>query len=222
MLLILVVTMGAPDGVECALEKQFCQCGSGQIWYGAQSSWIVKYVTGGAWCTNAVFSDPLDGVAKKCFCTAQPSQSPSTSPTKFPTSTTSPTVSPSLLPTVSTLSMMPSILPSTSPTVSPTMASTGDDATLGAALLDKDLIIYYLISGTVLLTLCCCVITCCAGYLYTYKTRRSKSIQMAELVPGEEFISHVPSLEGRPLPLHQERTQQRKDAYFSSVQPSPC
>jgi type IV pilus assembly protein PilY1 len=52
----------------CATENNTCAfTGTREVWYGANSSWMVGQFTGGTACTNGVFTDPLSGTAKACY-----------------------------------------------------------------------------------------------------------------------------------------------------------
>lgn len=56
--------------VQCADEYQFCNfTGTRTVRYGANSTWVIKELSarsGGTFCGNAVFGDPVAGVNKRC------------------------------------------------------------------------------------------------------------------------------------------------------------
>ncbi|MFN3493932.1 MAG: hypothetical protein ACK40L_05445, partial [Hydrogenophaga sp.] len=59
-----------PPGFEfCAAEDQGCRfVGTGQVIYGARTSWTQpRTVRGAVACNNAVFGDPLRRVPKACY-----------------------------------------------------------------------------------------------------------------------------------------------------------
>jgi len=51
----------------CASENGNCAC-SGQVAYGASGTFNFKLSSSTIACTNAVFGDPIPGVAKNCYC----------------------------------------------------------------------------------------------------------------------------------------------------------
>lgn len=56
------------SAIECANENGTCTfTGTREVWYGANSSWYVAPAAGSVACANAVFGDPIGGVAKKCY-----------------------------------------------------------------------------------------------------------------------------------------------------------
>lgn len=57
------------DTTLCASENATCTFpGTKDIWYGANSSWIVRNSsTGSISCNNATFTDPISGTAKNCY-----------------------------------------------------------------------------------------------------------------------------------------------------------
>jgi Family of unknown function (DUF6055)/Bacterial Ig domain len=59
------------DAVDCAAEWQTCQMPDSRsytVYYGASGGYNTRAgVTGSVACTNAVFGDPLPGVAKRCY-----------------------------------------------------------------------------------------------------------------------------------------------------------
>ncbi len=53
--------------ITCANENGFCSfSGTTQVRYGANDTWAIQTRTDGVACTNAVFGDPVYGVAKVC------------------------------------------------------------------------------------------------------------------------------------------------------------
>jgi hypothetical protein len=55
-------------GVLCANEDGRCSfSGSRYVRYGAEDRYVVRLMTDGADCTNAVFGDPIFGVRKACY-----------------------------------------------------------------------------------------------------------------------------------------------------------
>ncbi len=55
------------DWTSCASEGQFCAfSGTTQVRYGANNTFVVKTLSEGTPCTNAVFGDPIVGTAKHC------------------------------------------------------------------------------------------------------------------------------------------------------------
>lgn len=53
--------------ITCASENGFCSfSGTTQVRYGANVTWVSGVFTNGVSCTNAVFGDPVYGVAKTC------------------------------------------------------------------------------------------------------------------------------------------------------------
>lgn len=57
-----------PDYVQCAAEGQTCSfSGTRMVAFGANNKFFYRRLTGGAACTNAVFGDPIPGVAKACY-----------------------------------------------------------------------------------------------------------------------------------------------------------
>lgn len=64
-----VTTTATPLGtwITCANENGFCSfSGTAQVRYGANNIWVTGIFTNGVACTNAVFGDPVSGVAKTC------------------------------------------------------------------------------------------------------------------------------------------------------------
>lgn len=62
------------DAIQCASENGNCTAnGLKEVWYGAYGGspsvgkWAVAPVVGNFNCTNAVFTDPISGVAKQCY-----------------------------------------------------------------------------------------------------------------------------------------------------------
>lgn len=57
------------DTTYCANENDTCTfAGTKDIWYGANSSWIVKNSSASSIsCNNATFTDPISGTVKKCY-----------------------------------------------------------------------------------------------------------------------------------------------------------
>ncbi len=56
-----------PTWKKCANENGFCSfSGTAQVRYGANGVWVTQTRTNGVSCTNAVFGDPISGVAKTC------------------------------------------------------------------------------------------------------------------------------------------------------------
>jgi hypothetical protein len=57
----------APSGVPCASEDGYCNFSGTQfVRYGAGDRFVVRLLTDGTACTNAVFGDPIFGVRKAC------------------------------------------------------------------------------------------------------------------------------------------------------------
>ena len=57
----------AGGGTICASENGFCSfAGTQNVRYGANGAYVYKLITGGTTCSNAVFGDPIYGVAKQC------------------------------------------------------------------------------------------------------------------------------------------------------------
>jgi type IV pilus assembly protein PilY1 len=70
----------------CANENGTCVLPAGTIkliYYGAGNNWYYTHATGSISCANAVFGDPISGVAKKCYY-ADASTSNTWSPTATP------------------------------------------------------------------------------------------------------------------------------------------
>ena len=62
-----VTNYGNSNWSQCASEGQFCSfSGTRNVQYGANGVYVYRTVTNGTICSNAVFSDPLFGVAKRC------------------------------------------------------------------------------------------------------------------------------------------------------------
>ncbi len=56
-----------PTWQTCANENGYCSfTGTTQVRYGANGTWVTQTFTNGVSCTNAVFGDPVPGVAKTC------------------------------------------------------------------------------------------------------------------------------------------------------------
>ena len=56
-----------PTWKQCARENKSCSfSGTKLVRYGAGTTWVYKTFTNGVACTNAVFGDPISGVAKTC------------------------------------------------------------------------------------------------------------------------------------------------------------
>ena len=71
----------------CAVENQMCAfTGTRDVRYGANGIYVIKTLTNGTLCSNAVFTDPVPGVVKACeFSTSTtPSLSQSLFPTQIP------------------------------------------------------------------------------------------------------------------------------------------
>ena len=52
----------------CANEGSLCNfSGTQNVRYGANGVYVTKSLTNGTMCTNSVFGDPINGVAKQCF-----------------------------------------------------------------------------------------------------------------------------------------------------------
>jgi hypothetical protein len=64
-----VAPAGGPSGyAQCAAEDGTCGfTGSRNVAYGANGAFNNRLLSGGTACTNAVFGDPLNGVAKSCY-----------------------------------------------------------------------------------------------------------------------------------------------------------
>ena len=65
----LTVTFSPPSGdwTFCASEGQFCAfSGTKQVRYGANNTFVVRTMSNGTPCTNAVFGDPIVGTVKHC------------------------------------------------------------------------------------------------------------------------------------------------------------
>jgi hypothetical protein len=59
--------MNPGNWVSCASEGQFCSfSGTRSVQYGANGVYVYRTFTGGVTCSNAVFGDPVFGVAKRC------------------------------------------------------------------------------------------------------------------------------------------------------------
>ena len=57
----------APTWTFCADEHQYCEfSGTKQVQYGANGTYTEMTFTGGTWCNNSVFGDPLYGTFKHC------------------------------------------------------------------------------------------------------------------------------------------------------------
>jgi hypothetical protein len=57
----------------CASEGQQCAfSGTKPILYGANGSFVVRTLTNGTACTNAIFGDPISGVTKHCYVPGEP------------------------------------------------------------------------------------------------------------------------------------------------------
>lgn len=55
-------------GSICASEDGYCRfSGSRYVRYGAEDRFVVRLLTDGASCSNAVFGDPIYGVRKACY-----------------------------------------------------------------------------------------------------------------------------------------------------------
>jgi hypothetical protein len=77
----------------CANEWASCSfSGTRRVRYGVEGNWVIKTLTGGTPCTNAVFGDPAVGVTKSCELEDAPTPTPT--PTSTSTSTSPPTPSP--------------------------------------------------------------------------------------------------------------------------------
>lgn len=75
--------------VTCANENGFCNfSGTALVRYGANNIWVTQLHTNGVACTNAVFGDPVYGVAKTCQIYQVATATPTASP--IPTSTFTP------------------------------------------------------------------------------------------------------------------------------------
>jgi Domain of unknown function (DUF4082) len=85
----------------CASENGFCSfSGTQQVRYGANAQYVTKTFTNGTACTNAVFGDPISGVAKTCAILAStPTSTPTPTPTPAPALTPAPTPTPTPAPT---------------------------------------------------------------------------------------------------------------------------
>ena len=87
----------------CANEGAFCSfSGTQQVRYGANGQYVTKTLTNGTACTNAIFGDPIVGVAKTCEVLASvsaPAITPKPAPTETPTPTATPTPTPTPTPT---------------------------------------------------------------------------------------------------------------------------
>jgi len=56
-----------PTRKQCAKENKSCSfSGTKLVRYGAGTTWVYKTFTNGVDCTNAIFGDPISGVAKTC------------------------------------------------------------------------------------------------------------------------------------------------------------
>jgi hypothetical protein len=63
--------VGPAGFTRCAGEGQPCNfSGARQVAYGANGKFNYKQLTGGTACSNAVFGDPIPGVAKACYTKA--------------------------------------------------------------------------------------------------------------------------------------------------------
>jgi parallel beta-helix repeat protein len=67
-------TFCAPEGGNCAFS------GTTQVRYGGNDTYVYKTLTNGTPCTNAVFGDPVPGIAKSCALTTPPPAPTSTQP----------------------------------------------------------------------------------------------------------------------------------------------
>lgn len=74
----------AGDGwTTCALEGGTCAfSGTAQVRYGANGSYATRSATGAIACTNAVFGDPIQNVAKTCQYSATAASTQPTQPTQ--------------------------------------------------------------------------------------------------------------------------------------------
>jgi Flp pilus assembly pilin Flp len=79
-----------PTWTTCANENGVCSfSGTALVRYGANGIWVTQTYTNGVSCTNAVFGDPISGVAKTCQVYPITSPTPIASPT--PTASPVPT-----------------------------------------------------------------------------------------------------------------------------------
>lgn len=70
-----------PTWTTCASENGTCTfSGTAQVRYGANNSWVTKTATGSIACNNAVFGDPIGGVAKSCQYAATTTTTPTPTP----------------------------------------------------------------------------------------------------------------------------------------------
>lgn len=57
-----------PNVQQCAVEGQRCAfSGRKKVYYGAESSWVVRLAADGIDCTNDEFGDPIVGTVKACY-----------------------------------------------------------------------------------------------------------------------------------------------------------
>lgn len=62
---------------KCANERGQCRFrGALDVYYGAKNKWVRKRASNGVACNNAVFGDPIHGVAKACFIKGSPETPP--------------------------------------------------------------------------------------------------------------------------------------------------
>ncbi len=62
-----VVPTGTGNWYPCASENQFCSfSGTQTVQYGANGVYVYKTLANGTTCSNAVFGDPIFGIAKRC------------------------------------------------------------------------------------------------------------------------------------------------------------
>ena len=74
------------DSNSCATENNRCTfTGSRSVAYGAQGTFSIKTLTGGADCNNGVFGDPIYGVLKACYLQSGTAPAPSPAPAPAPT-----------------------------------------------------------------------------------------------------------------------------------------
>jgi hypothetical protein len=85
-------TSTATNWIACAVENGTCSfSGTRQVRYGANGTYAYKSATGSISCSNAVFGDPVYGVAKSCsYADTTTSTTTTTAPTTT-TTTTAPT-----------------------------------------------------------------------------------------------------------------------------------
>lgn len=61
-------TSPPPDAVACAVEGGTCPSGDVQeLWYGADTRWVVAPTIGDALCSHTVFGDPAPYASKRCY-----------------------------------------------------------------------------------------------------------------------------------------------------------